>query len=542
MESEPAAGKAGDGDGPEFSVTSGLVTASASRRRTAAVVLLAAAGAGLVLVSTAKYGAGISPDSAVYLDVARNLVSGKGFVSHTGEPLVWWPPLYPMLLALIGLATRLDPAACAHLANATLFALVICLSARLLQTGSPQTTTYRVLGVCAVLFSIPLSEVYAMVWSECLFIPLVLLYLVFAQRYWVGGDVLSLAIMTSSTALACLTRYAGIALAAAGVVTIVLATVVGFKTRVTRAFAFAVLSLVPLGLWGARNYRLTGTLFGDRGPLQKTLTDNVIVSAETILSWYASGLVLTLVALAGIAVLTISVLSSSTARSRLTRGLKAIISDHPPAVLFLVGFITMLLVAAARDVGIDSRMLSPVYVPATLILLAFAARLLSPTQPRAAAFSNRAPSVLLVLWLCFPFASVARSTIGRLRNGAGFYNTDTWRKSETVAYAKQMLSNNDDVRVYSNGPDALWELADVNATLLSRKAYCGSTRSVNKHGDLIRRWPPEDKAYLVWFKKIHRPHLFTAEGLEEIANIVEVAHLSDGSVYRISVRDTAAPD
>ena len=85
-----------------------LTTRGASRRWTAAVVSLALAGVGLVLLSTARYGAGLSPDSVAYLDVARSLASGKGFVSHTGEPLVWWPPLYPMLLALIGFATGLD--------------------------------------------------------------------------------------------------------------------------------------------------------------------------------------------------------------------------------------------------------------------------------------------------------------------------------------------------------------------------------------------------------------------------------------------------
>ncbi|MCX6841829.1 MAG: hypothetical protein NTX53_06075 [candidate division WOR-3 bacterium] len=229
-----------------------------------AVAVLALAGAGLVLLSTAKYGAGLSPDSVGYLDVARNLASGKGFVLHTGEPLVTWPPLYPMLLALIGFATRLDPAVFAHLVNAALFALVICVSARLLQTGSQQTTTYSVLGVCAVLFSIPLSRVYAMAWSECLFIPLVLLYLVFAQRYWDSGGRLSLVAITLSTALACLTRYLGVALVPAGVVTIILATGVNFRVRFTRAFAFAALSLAPLGLWLVRNHQLTGTLMGGR--------------------------------------------------------------------------------------------------------------------------------------------------------------------------------------------------------------------------------------------------------------------------------------
>lgn len=158
-----------------------------NRRWRLAVIILAFVGAGLVLLSTARYGAGLSPDSVCYLDAARSLASGRGLVFHTGEPMVWYPPLYlyPMLLALVGLVTGLDPEVFAHLVNAALFAPVICLSGRLFKTGSLQTTTCIVLGVSAVLFSIPLSQVYSMAWSECLFIPLVLLYLLFAQRYWV---------------------------------------------------------------------------------------------------------------------------------------------------------------------------------------------------------------------------------------------------------------------------------------------------------------------------------------------------------------------
>ena len=152
----------------------------------------------------------------------------------------------------------------------------------------------------------------------------------------------------------------------------------------------------------------------------------------------------------------ILLLSRRAARGRVTTSsLKAIVADHPPAVLFLVTFTAMFLMAAMRDAGIDSRMLSPAYVPVTLILLKFGSHLIDPIQRRITVFVRRVPSALLALWLCFPLANVTRSTAGRFKNGAGYYNTMAWRESKTVAYAKQMLSNNDNVHVYSNGPDVL---------------------------------------------------------------------------------------
>jgi hypothetical protein len=488
-----------------------------------------------VLLSTAKYGAGLSSDSVAYLDVARSLVAGKGFVFHTGEPLVWWPPLYPMLLALVGFATGLDPGAFAHLVNAVLFALVIGLSARLFQTSFPQNITYSLLGTCAVLVSMPLSEVYGAAWSECLFIPLVLLYLISAQRYWESGGLASLAVMVLSTALACLTRYIGVVLVLAGIVTIALTSGMNFKDRFARASAFAVLSFVPLGLWFLRNHQLTGTLAGSRGPSTLSFTNSVILSARTMLSWYAFGLVSVVVVIVWIAGLTYVVLRPRTAVARLSSSLKAVLSGHSPAVLLLVTYTVMLSMAATHDAFVESRTLSPIFVPLTLVLLILAHHLLAPTRLPSAVLVRKVPATFMVLWLCLSFASVARSAVGRFRNGAGSLNSRKWRESATVAYAKQMKSTKNDLHVCSNGTDALWELARVNATELPIKSEVNLS-------DLRGRWPPESVSVLVWFNnRGWREQYYSVKELGQVANVEEVARLGDGSVYQVSVRDTAAP-
>jgi hypothetical protein len=503
----------------------------------AAVAALALAGAGLVLLSTAKYGAGIaSTDAFGYLDVARNLASGKGLVFHTGDPLVWWPPLYPMLLALIGSAARLDPAALAHLANAALFALVICLSARLLLTGIRPTTTYNILGICAVLFSIPLSRIYAQILSEVLFIPLLLLYLVFAQSYRNSGSIPVLAVMTLSTALACLTRYIGVAMVPAGIMTILLATGVNHRTRVVHAIAFAALSLSPLVLWGVRNYRLAETFFGNRGSLAPTYTHNLVECAKTMFLWFVPGRGAKYVALAGTAVGLVTFVWSSGARRRIRRSLEAILSDHQPVVMLLAFYTIMLSTAAMRDAYTDSRMLSPLYVPLLLVLLKLGSHLISPIERPAATFVSRGPAVLLALWLCFPFASVARSTAVRFRDGAGGYSTTKWRESETIAYARQVLSTHGDFHIYSNGHDVLWALAGVNAT------ESPDTVSVSLT-DLKGHWPAENGSIIVWFSGLaHRKYLFSIEELEQIADITGVTYLSDGTIYRVSARQTTRHD
>jgi hypothetical protein len=500
-----------------------------------AVATIALVGAGLVLLSTTKYGVGLSPDSVDYYDVARSLMSGRGFVFHTGEPLTWYPPLYPMLLALANWATKLDPTAFAQVINAVLFALVICLSARLLRAEYRQLGVYGVLGLCAVLLSAPLCSVYAMAWSECLFIPLVLVYLVSAQRYWSSGGRLSLAGMASSTALACLTRYLGTALVLAGILTILLASRTSLRTRLVRALAFAAISLGPLGFWAVRIYHRTEAAFWNRGPAEKTLLDNSVAGARAALSLYASGTTMKVVALAGFLILTVALFSTRDARQRLASSLKVVINDYAPTAVLLVSYYSILLVVATRDAVIDSRMLSPLYIPATLILLRLGADLLRPTQKSLGTLTAKVPTALLGLWLCLPLQNVVSATAARFRSGAGGYNTVALRQNRTLAYIRQLVSTNHAVRVYSNDPRGLWELARIDASFSpSNSGYAQYRLTPQGPDDLIGQWPPEGEAYLVWFR-IDPKWLFSVEELRNVADVSEVAHFTDGSVYHVSV-------
>ena len=527
---------AGSPDSADVRTEAGISPGISDQRRRhgwwLAVLFLSFVGADLVLLATNKYGAGLSPDSVSYFDVARSLESGKGFVFHTGEPLVWWAPLYSVLLALIGFATRLDPSAFARLLNSVLFALVIYLSARLLRTDSRQSLAYSLLGVCAVLFSKPLAEVYAMAWSETLFIPLVLVYLMFAQRYWRHRDLPALGVMALTTALACLTRYIGVALALAGAATIILTAGVRLRTRITRSLAFTALSLAPLGLWLLRNYRLTATWAGDRGDSGFTLLQQAARYIRTVTSWYSVSPVSVPVVAGTAAVLAVTFLSWKAARRRLLGSLRVVTRDHLPVVLFIATFSLVLAAASMRDADVNSRMLSPLFIPATVVLLELVWNLMNATGPTPGVTSGRLSVALLALWLCIPLYGVAVATAGRLRTGAGGYTTDSCRASPTIACARQVLSENRNVRVYSNGPDVLWEFAGIDAEEVPRRAKVSLTR-------LGGRWPPEDRAFLVWFRPIAwRRYEFSVRELQAVADIQEVAHLQDGAVYWVTPRGT----
>ncbi|HTW92762.1 MAG TPA: hypothetical protein VMH22_13805 [bacterium] len=505
--------------------------------------IFALAGAALVLISTARYGAGIAPDSVNYLDVARSLVAGKGFVFHDGRPMAIYPPLYSMLLALISSVTRLDPMLFAHVVNSVLFALVILMSAMLFRPGSRPTMAYGVLGMCAVLLSRALIPVYVMAIADGLFVTLVLVYLLAAHSYWQSRRRRVLFVMALAAAFACVDKYLGLALVLAGVLTMILAPGMKFGKRIVRACGFAAVALVPIALWMLHLQRLRHV--GTAIDVNSTRTMAEISSAwvggiayciRTALSWYLpgpAGLLLLLVLV--VAATAIAFLPRS--RGRIVGSLKTTFRIYLPSIILVMAYAVVLasaLAARGGDGFVEERYVSYVYIPITLILLDLFARLLSPLQNARAGLVRSAPALLLAIWLFFPLRSVLADTATRFHEGAGEYNTTKWRQSETIAYARRTLSAAD-VHVYSDGPDALWELGRVNARSVP-------FRSDVRLDALRGSWPDRNGSVLVWFNMTWRKSIYSLDELERVAEFEEVAHLSDGWVYRVSPRPKTTAD
>ena len=81
-----------------------------------------------ILSLTVQHGTGITPDSVVYISVARNFADHNTFIMYNGSVLVLQPPLYPIVLALIKKILLIDPQVSTSYVNAILFGLILYLS------------------------------------------------------------------------------------------------------------------------------------------------------------------------------------------------------------------------------------------------------------------------------------------------------------------------------------------------------------------------------------------------------------------------------
>lgn len=229
----------------------------AVRRFTWVLAGVAVGAVGLVLARQWTYGVGLSGDWAAYLGTARNLLAGEGFLSFDGEPYLYWPPLYPLLLAAAAWVVSADPFAVAGPLNAVALGLTVFVAGKLLRRHV--APVWLVVAACAALAVAPsLGDVAGQAMAEAVFILWLIAALALACRYLETSDrgdhrmLLGLA-AAAVAALAALTRYIGVCVVLVVAPLVLCVGNAPLMARAWRAFVYAAIAVAPVGLWLWRN-------------------------------------------------------------------------------------------------------------------------------------------------------------------------------------------------------------------------------------------------------------------------------------------------
>ena len=522
------------------------------------VAAAAVLGAALVLAREATYGVMLAHDSITYVAAARNLLSGEGLLLHNGRFYVVQPPLYPLLLAAASLGI-LDPHDVAGPVNAAVFGLTAFVVGQYLRTRL-ESRFLVVWASLAVALSVPMAELSSWALSGAAFILLATLALVQTDRFLAGGRTRSLVLAAVFTALACQTRYIGVAVAVT-VGLLLLSSGRGGASLLRRAGRAAVFSLVvaaPMGLWLLRNYLLTGTLTGDRLPSGYTLPTLLGEMVGRLLHggllyldppwvrWLSlAALALAAMALAAavLAAIAAAALGHVSARERRAP------SDWRPFHVFggfgLAYLAALFSIMLWVDVlSVQSRFLVPLYVPFLVAAVFALDRLLArgrqgtlpeivgspPRSGAARAGAGGARGVLAVvlatalsLWTLGQVVANVRA-IGRanapdLSRG---YGAQPWAVSETLRYVRE---NPIVGEVRSN--------AAIVVSLHNRGTgpYKGMSRQLASLLAKVR-----NGAHVVWFEGHWRghPYDYGVADLRASPGLEPVAELADGAIFRVN--------
>lgn len=487
---------------------------SASRDQAWVLGILSLMGVALVLISTSRYGVGLSPDSTMYLSAARNLMDGRGLTVFDGSPYVAWPPLFPALLSALG-RMGVDPLDGARWLNALTFGALVFVSGRTLREGL-RSRPLAGLGAAFVALSIPLIDAAKMAWTEPLFALLTVLFLIDLTEYLGRREPRLLVRLSALTALACLQRYAGVTLILTGQALILLiAANTPVVKRLKQAAGFGFLSALPVGLWMLRNVALTATPSGSRSASAATLLQNVTAALDVLTVWFLPHPIPLPVRVAGVAVFASGAIWV-TLKTRERRSAHAL-----SAAVFVLTYVPFLIAMAAGVAfdAISDRLLTPVCVPLTLLAFIGVEKTLE-MQPRWGPWKHRLTVGLCLVWLAYPLARVVKNVPTYARTGAGGYTTTAWKESPLLEWVRAHRGE----PIYTNAPDAVYIL-----TGLVVRSSPTRDRDLHTFRDILK--VPEGGGYLVWFSLLKHSYIYDLEYVKTAFDMELEISLRDGEVY-----------
>jgi hypothetical protein len=506
-------------------------------RAVATIGLVALIGIVTMLAAT-RFGIGVSPDSTVYLEAARNLAHGDGLVALTGasnelKPLTHYPPLYSALLAFFG-SRGVSAESAARWLNAALFGANVMLVGLAIRMFAPESFSLPVLGAFLTLAAPDLLAAHSFALTEPLFIFLTLIGLLCLATF-VGSKKRAFLIGAAvAIALSMLTRYVGIASLIACVLALVALNGRDVRRRLTDAILLGAIACVPLGLWIIQNRLQAGGATDRQFLFHPVKLQQLISGASTVASWFMAGKVRGPIRpiVFGIELIVIAVVVLFLLRRGGNNGKS---SSRLPHVLLLfilvyVGFLVFTASFVDADTVFDNRSLAPVHVAVLILGLWFGRTLYVGSPPR----TLRVALVVVALALVTSYGIRGVKWLLEVRRDGQGYAGRAWRDSATISRIKTL---NTDVPIYSNGYDAIYYLGRRPAMYLPQEINHG-TGVVNANYELeianMKNDLQRHGGFLIYFNNLaERSFLPSESELKERLSLRLLANEPDGSIYAV---------
>jgi hypothetical protein len=484
-----------------------------------------AALAGFCLIAFSAPAVGLSPDSITYTSAARNLLATGHPLEFDGQWLVDFPLGYPAFLSLILFITRIDPFHFGLILNGLLFGILVFVCIReMKKNGFP--LWLRCLYGLSLLFSVALLEVYGMLWSETLFILCVALFFVTCDWYGRTHGNRALWAMAGVTALACITRYAGVTMLSMGLLLLLTdRTLVRWK-RALHILLYGSIGCSLLLINLILNRINEGFLAGDRLINQTPVPEHLQRFGTAIFHWFpilskGEYPVLSLIftsLLVGGSILGVLYLWIRE-RSQYSWAALGLLFT----AIYSVFILAMAVLTAFQP--LDSRLLSPIWFPA-LGAAAGGWMVLRNrfSGIRWARIMVGVVAIVMALFISYP--GLIREVHYLSRPELVYqdhlrYDFRAFDHSPTLRFVNTHPALfRSDKEVYSNAGEVLYVLIDLPSDYLPR---------LNKPEELETF--RSDTAYLIWLNDIHVSPDAYLNDLRSASPLVPLYSFPDGAIY-----------
>jgi hypothetical protein len=507
------------------------------------LIVLSLFGAFLAALVTSKYGAGVSADGTKYLSIAENLLNGKGFFDHTGRPLLWWPPLYPLAIAGVSRLTGLDVLFAGGYLNIFLFAINIFLHGALVYYAFPEKPLYQYLGGLFILTSDMAIRIHANISSEPLFVAFSMIFLIASADYVQTRSRRALWWMIAMSALAPLQRYLGASLIAAGGCFILFANRREIWRGIREGFVFGVLSLLPIAAWiWFHNIGQYGSFWGVSGSIVDPL-ENLRLSLAKLLHWFLPyhPLLQPLFDNPWIAVGVVAAILLLLDKKENWKNFTRTMMQPIPLVswvffaLTIVGLMYTVTTEDHVDLFSDRYyvgLLSLVLVMLFVVLDTLVAPHVKWNQP---IFQRLGIAVFFVWLAAYPGWSMVKYVSASIEKGeaSGYnvYNNRAFRENPIIKAMQQIALEEPSATLYSNYTDGVWFFTRRESPVMPRSF----TMDLNEIEQNYAGWPQDKPGYIFWIlpNSIYRSAV-PPKLLAEIANLELIVKIEEGEIYRVS--------
>jgi hypothetical protein len=474
----------------------------------------------LIQVFSKHSGIGISPDSVTYLSAARHIVHGPGFRSFDLLPVVEFPAGYPFFLSGISFITRLDPLQFAPWLNGVLFGILLYTCGSIMNGFYKSNNWYKRILLLCFLLSPALQEVYSMLWSETIFLLLVLFFMICMSDYLRLKTTRSLTISCLICALACLDRYAGIFLVPVGLILIFFNENISFRKRITHCIMFGSFSLSLFLVNIVRNYQLTGLLTGRRQKGNLGFLSIIQYFGGVFCDWFqldrnagtAIGITLALI------VIFLLVIFFSYRRRKPDHSFEYII-----ALTGVMYCVFMLLSSfLTRYEQFTNRLLAPVFIPLLWSLSWWIPGFIERRTVRIKWVAG-----LFFLLVAARFINVQLAADYEFYDGVKDAGIPDYGEDEfALSGIAQFLGKNKTIfdsrfPIYSNAGDAVYFVTGLPATQLPSVVFPKK----------VRQYYDAKNNYLVWFRNLDNPEMPKLDSILKNKNMVLLKQLPEGAVY-----------
>ncbi|MFC2072823.1 hypothetical protein ACFLUU_09065 [Chloroflexota bacterium] len=500
------------------------------------LVLMGVIGVSLVLISTSRYGSGIEPDSVEYISVARGLLSGEGFVLHDLTPYITGPPLFPSLLALVGLG-GIDPIDSARFINAAIFGLIVFLTGFwLLKTLD--SLTLALLGSIVILLSAPLIGVSSFILTEALFILLVLLFIFETGRFLKSGNLQALFLSAIITALIWLTRYAGVTVLLTGLVLLLFRRNTPIKSRLINGTVFGLIATLPIAIWVLRNYFISSTFVGPRQPPSDTFIESIMLNIYLALSRFSQFLLpkyvpdMLRILVFSILFILVGVIIVYVVRHKKDNTSFIGVEHLIPLLTLVIVYVGFYVISSAiiKYDPINDRLLCPAYIPLVFIVMIAVKNASVACQGHR--WKHTVSILLLVffcIWLTYPALRVTNFIQVRVQKGFDFvggeYIIQEWIESELIHYLREHTLQNP---VFSNSPEPIFIFTGMRTRSIPRKY------PINDFLEFKEFVSRNEFIYVIWSEYSPKQEkLYDIQELRSIFDMELVVKCSDGAVYLV---------